>query len=68
VSRHIHKRPPKNLWFEAYQLAASLLLDPEGYTEGQRERLRELLLNVLSEPNRYTYKTLNSLRRMAVKP
>ena len=66
--KHIHKRPPKHLWFEAYQLAGSLLLAPDIFTEGQRERLTELLLNVLSEPNRYTYKTLNLLRRMAVKP
>lgn len=56
-------------WFEAYQLAGGLLLPPNDfYTEGQRERLRELLLNVLSEPDRFTAKTIHILRDSAVKP
>jgi len=56
------------LWFECYQLAGGLLLAPDHLTEGQRERLTELLLNVLSEPDRYTADLVRKLRAMAVKP
>jgi hypothetical protein len=51
-----------------YQVAGPLLLNPEFYTEGQRARLRELVLNVLSEPDRYTAKLVRELQRLAVEP
>lgn len=62
---------------DCYQLAGQLLLIPAGdpldnLTEGQRDRLIELLLNVLSEeanPNsHYTSKLIWRLRKLAVAP
>lgn len=53
---------------ECYQLAGGLLLAPDHYTEGQRDRLRELLLNVLSNPEQYTAKRIHILRDLAVAP
>ena len=58
-----HKR-----WWECYQLAGFLLLAPEDLTDGQRDRLTELLLNVLSEPDRYSPKLIRVLRKLAVAP
>jgi hypothetical protein len=55
-------------WWECYQLAGILLLAPGHLTEGQRERLTELLLDVLSEPDRYDAKAIRLLRNMAMKP
>jgi hypothetical protein len=48
-----------------YQLAGSLLL-ADAWTPGQSERLTDLLLDVLSEPERYTAKLIAELQRLAV--
>lgn len=56
------------LFFELYQLAGGLLLAPDHYTEGQRDRMAELLLNALSEPEQYTAKRVRTLRDLAVRP
>ena len=62
------QRKDWKLWHECYQLAGGLLLlAPDRLTEGQRARLTELLLDVLSEPGRYTPELERSLRDMAVK-
>lgn len=58
----------RKLWAVAYQIAGSLLLAPDALTEGQRERLTELLLNILSEPDRFKASTALSLHRSAMKP
>lgn len=59
----------RKLWHECYQLAGGLLIGPAyHFTEGQRERLIELLLNVLSDPDSYTAKLVHTLREMAVAP
>ena len=55
-------------WHAAYQLAGGLLLAPDHFTEGQRDRLTELLLNVLSEPDRYTAGLIRILQDSAQKP
>jgi hypothetical protein len=54
--------------FSAYQVAAPLLLVPERYTKGQRKRLREHLLNVLSNPDGFTPQLVDDLARLAVEP
>lgn len=61
--------PRWKLWFRCYQIAGGLLLGPDDdLTEGQRARLTELLLNVLSEPVRYSAKLVKDLEKMAVEP
>jgi hypothetical protein len=52
----------------AYQLAGALLLADDMFTKGQRSRMRELLLNVLSQPERYTGRLVADLHRLAIEP
>jgi hypothetical protein len=52
----------------AYQLASDLLLGGNALSKGQRRRLGNLLLDVLSEPDRYSAKTIRRLRRLATMP
>lgn len=54
--------------FECYQIAGSLLLTQGYHTTGQHQRLTELLLNILSEPDRYSPRLIRDLRRMALEP
>ena len=56
--------------FELYQVAGLLLISPDtnGLSDGQRERLSALLLDVLSELGRYRARVVRDLRRLAVKP
>lgn len=54
--------------FAAYQVAAPLLLRPDLYTKGERKRLTEHLLNVLSEPDRFGPRLVADLARMAIEP
>ena len=56
-----------NVFGFCYQLAGQLLLTDEG-TEGQRERLTNLLLDTLSDPQQYEVDVLERLQKMAVKP
>ena len=58
----------RKLFAELYQAAGELLLAPDVLTEGQRARLTELVLDVLSEPDRYKARVLGDLRRMAKRP
>ena len=63
MSRH-HK-----LFMDCYQIAGGLLLMPvDHYTAGQRARLTEVLLNALSDPDRYSAKLVRRLARLAVEP
>lgn len=52
---------------ELYQILGQLLLAPETLTEGQRDRLTELVLNVLSDPDRYSVEVIERLRATAVR-
>ena len=61
-------RPRRALWHAAYQVAGALLLAPDLYTDGQRARLTEHLLNILSEPDRFSPRTARLLARMAEEP
>ena len=56
----------RKLWADCYQIAGHLLLADDTLTKGQKQRLIELLLNVLSEPERYKAKIVRSLYRMAL--
>ena len=53
---------------DLYQIAGHRLLAEDSLTAGQRERLTELLLDVLSEPDRFSAGVLRKLYRMAMKP
>jgi hypothetical protein len=56
-------------WADCYQIAGGLLLGPDDfYTAGQRARLTEVLLNAMSEPDRYTAKVVRRLARLAIMP
>jgi hypothetical protein len=50
----------------AYQLAGGVVWSDD-LTEGQKQRLDTLLLDVLSEPERYTAKIIARLMRDAVR-
>lgn len=50
----------------AYQLAGAVVMAE--LTEGQQERLNILLLDVLSEPERYSAKLIADLQRVALVP
>ena len=50
----------------AYQLAGAVCLSE--LTEGQHERLEILLLDILSEPERYSAKLIAELQRVALVP
>ena len=50
----------------AYQLAGAVVMAE--LTEGQQERLDILLLDVLSEPERYSAKLIAELQRVAMVP
>lgn len=39
---------------------------PDHFTSGQRDRLTELLMNVLSNPQRYSARLVRNLAKMAV--
>jgi hypothetical protein len=58
----------RSLMAELYQLAGVLLLDESNLTDGQRDRLRQLLLDVLANPERYTAESVHRLRTQAVQP
>ena len=59
----------RKLFLDCYQIAGGLLLGPDDfYTAGQRNRLTEVLLNALSEPDRYSAKLVRRLARLAVEP
>lgn len=60
----------KKLFAALYQLAGDLLLldGPDGRTQGQRDRMTELLLDVLSDPERYTAKTVAVKHRLCLVP
>lgn len=51
-----------------YQVAGSVTSAPDLLTDGQRDRLRELLLNVLANPERYTAKLIRIEHDLAVAP
>lgn len=57
-----------SLFMALYQITGGLLLAPDFYTEGQRDRLTELVLNVLSNPEGYTAKRVYRLRDLALRP
>jgi hypothetical protein len=58
----------RSLMAELYQLAGVLLLDESNLTDGQRDRLRQLLLDVLANPERYTAEAVHRLRTQAIQP
>ena len=53
---------------ECYQIAGHRLLMEDQLTEGQRERLTELLMDMLEDPNRYKVKVWRRLAKLAVMP
>ena len=53
---------------EAYQLAGSCVMGDDTLTEGQRARLGTLLLDVLSEPERFDPEEIHDLRKQAMLP
>ena len=56
------------LFADLYQIAGHRLLAAKDLTPGQQARLTELLLDVLSEPDRFTARIVRKLYRLAVKP
>lgn len=52
---------------ELYQVAGLAITD-RGLTEGQHERLEELLLDALSDPDRWTSRRMREAKDLALKP
>jgi hypothetical protein len=58
----------KKILAAAYQLAGHRLLSEDDLTEGQKDRLTNLLLDILSDPDRYRSSDIRGLVEMALKP
>jgi hypothetical protein len=54
--------------FECYQIAGQLLIGSDTLTKGQRTRLETLLLDTLSDPDRYPARVIRALRKEALEP
>ena len=62
------RKRPLGLFAALYQVAGTLILAPERLTNGQQERLRVLLLDVLSDPERWTGKLVADAHRRMLEP
>ena len=62
------RKRPLGLFAALYQLAGTLLVAPDLLTEGQQDRLRVLLLDVLSDPEKWTGKLVSDAHHRMLKP
>ena len=67
IPAHKQKKLRRGAQWQAYQIAGELLLSPDHLTEGQKDRLTELLLNILSSSADYSGRTVRILRDSAVR-
>ena len=51
-----------------YQVAGEVTLGRDSLTEGQRQRLEQLVLDVLADPDRYSARLINDLYAIAKEP